>query len=60
MTPCRLDRHRPRWCGLLRVTGWPLYNIYKTRLQGADVAEGQAYFKAKAQGRAGAGRDRPG
>jgi hypothetical protein len=29
-------------------TGWPLYNIYKTRRQGADVAEGQAYFKAKA------------
>jgi len=30
-------------------TGWPLYNIYKTRGQGADVAEGQAYFKAKAR-----------
>ena len=30
-------------------TGWPLYNIYKTRRQGADVAEGQAYFKAKAR-----------
>jgi hypothetical protein len=30
-------------------TGWPLYNIYKTRGQGADVAEGQAYFKAKAK-----------
>jgi hypothetical protein len=28
-------------------TGWPLYNTYKTRRQGADVAEGQAYFKAK-------------
>lgn len=32
-------------------TGWPLYNIYKTRRQGADVAEGQAYFKAKAKAR---------
>jgi hypothetical protein len=30
-------------------TGWPLYNIYKTRRQGADVAEGQAYFKTKAK-----------
>jgi len=30
-------------------TGWPLYNIYKTRRQGADVAEGQAYLKAKAR-----------
>jgi hypothetical protein len=30
-------------------TGWPLYNTYKTRRQGADVAEGQAYFKAKAR-----------
>ena len=30
-------------------TGWPLYNIYKTRGQGADVAEGQAYFRAKAR-----------
>lgn len=30
-------------------TCWPLYNIYKTRGQGADVAEGQAYFKAKAR-----------
>jgi len=30
-------------------TGWPLYKIYKTRGQGADVAEGQAYFKAKAE-----------
>jgi hypothetical protein len=30
-------------------TGWPLYNIYKTRRQGADVAEGQAYFRAKAR-----------
>jgi hypothetical protein len=29
-------------------TGWPLYNTYKTRRQGADVAEGQAYFRAKA------------
>ena len=33
-------------------TGWPLYNIYKTRRQGADVAEGQAYFKAKTKARA--------
>ena len=30
--------------------GWPLYNTYKTRGQGADVAEAQAYFKAKAEG----------
>jgi hypothetical protein len=30
-------------------TGWPLYNIYRTRRQGADVAEGQAYFRAKAR-----------
>jgi len=30
-------------------TGWPLYNIYKTRRQGADVSEGQAYLKAKAE-----------
>ena len=29
--------------------GWPLYATYKTRGQGADVAEGQAYLKAKAQ-----------
>jgi hypothetical protein len=29
--------------------GWPLYTTYKTRGQGADVAEGQAYLKAKAQ-----------
>jgi hypothetical protein len=29
--------------------GWPLYNTYKTRGQGADVAEAQAYFKAKAE-----------
>jgi hypothetical protein len=32
--------------------GWPLYNTYKTRGQGADVAEGQAYFKAKAKAQA--------
>ena len=32
--------------------GWPLYATYKTRGQGADVAEGQAYFKAKAQAEA--------
>ena len=32
--------------------GWPLYNTYKTRGQGADVAEAQAYFKAKAETRA--------
>ncbi len=24
--------------------GWPLYNTYKTRGLGADVAEGQAYL----------------
>jgi hypothetical protein len=46
-------------------TGWPLYNIYKTRGQGADVAEGQAYFKAKAraeraQGAAGPAEKAPG
>ena len=29
--------------------GWPLYATYKTRGQGADVAEGQAYLKAKAE-----------
>ena len=41
-------------------TGWPLYNIYKTRRQGADVAEGQAYFKAKARaGRARAATSPP-
>jgi hypothetical protein len=39
-------------------TGWPLYNIYRTRRQGADVAEGQAYFKAKA--RAGQAQARAG
>ena len=32
--------------------GWPLYATYRTRGQGADVAEGQAYFKAKAQAEA--------
>ena len=32
--------------------GWPLYVTYKTRGQGADVAEGQAYFRAKAQAEA--------
>lgn len=32
--------------------GWPLYNTYRTRGQGADVAEGQAYLKAKAQAEA--------
>ena len=32
--------------------GWPLYATYKTRGQGADVAEGQAYLKAKAQAEA--------
>ena len=34
--------------------GWPLYATYKTRGQGADVAEGQAYLKAKAQAEADA------
>ena len=29
--------------------GWPLYVTYRTRGQGADVAEGQAYLRAKAQ-----------
>ena len=29
--------------------GWPLYTTYKTRGQGADVAEGQAYLRAKAE-----------
>ena len=37
--------------------GWPLYNTYRTRGQGADVAEGQAYLKAKAQAEA-QGRER--
>ena len=37
--------------------GWPLYNTYRTRGQGADVAEGQAYLKAKAQAEAKAERD---
>jgi hypothetical protein len=32
--------------------GWPLYTTYKTRGQGADVAEGQAYLKAKSQAEA--------
>ena len=32
--------------------GWPLYNTYRTRGQGADVAEGQDYLKAKAQAEA--------
>jgi hypothetical protein len=32
--------------------GWPLYATYKTRGQGADVAEGQAYLKAKARAEA--------
>ena len=32
--------------------GWPLYNTYKTRGLGADVAEGQAYLKAKARAEA--------
>ena len=32
--------------------GWPLYATYKTRGQGADVAEGQAYLKAKAKAQA--------
>lgn len=36
--------------------GWPLYNTYRTRGQGADVAEGQAYLKAKAQAEAKARR----
>jgi hypothetical protein len=36
--------------------GWPLYNTYKTRGQGADVAEGQAYLKAKAKAKARAQR----
>lgn len=41
--------------------GWPLYNTYKTRGQGADVAEGQAYLKAKAEAeraRSATARDR--
>ena len=37
--------------------GWPLYNTYRTRGQGADVAEGQAYLKAKAQAEAEAESD---
>jgi hypothetical protein len=32
--------------------GWPLYATYRTRGQGADVAEGQAYLRAKAQAEA--------
>ena len=32
--------------------GWPLYVTYRTRGQGADVAEGQAYLRAKAQAEA--------
>ncbi len=32
--------------------GWPLYVTYRTRGQGADVAEGQAYLRAKAQAQA--------
>ena len=36
--------------------GWPLYATYKTRGQGADVAEGQAYLKAKVY--VGQGRER--
>ena len=42
--------------------GWPLYTTYKTRGQGADVAEGQAYLKAKAEAeraRSGTPPDRP-
>jgi len=41
--------------------GWPLYTTYKTRGQGADVAEAQAYFKAKAEAehaRSATARDR--
>lgn len=31
-------------------TGWPLYNTYKARgKEVADVAEGEAYLKAKAR-----------
>ena len=37
--------------------GWPLYNTYRTRGQGADVVEGQAYLKAKAQAEAEAASD---
>jgi hypothetical protein len=40
-------------------TGWPLYNIYKTRRQGADVAEGQAYFNAKARAQQAQAATRP-
>jgi len=42
--------------------GWPLYLTYKTRGQGTDVAEGQAYFKARAgagQAQAGTGPAAP-
>ena len=37
--------------------GWPLYATYKTRGQGADVAEGQAYFQGQGAG-GGQGRGR--
>jgi hypothetical protein len=37
--------------------GWPLYATYKTRGQGADVAEGQAYLKAKARAQPKAGSE---
>jgi len=39
--------------------GWPLYTTYKTRGQGADVAEGQAYFKAKARAQRAQAAARP-
>ncbi|HTT55437.1 MAG TPA: hypothetical protein VMH35_28945 [Streptosporangiaceae bacterium] len=32
----------------LIFAGWPLYNTYRTRRQGADVGEAQAYLKARA------------
>jgi hypothetical protein len=31
----------------LIFAAWPLYNTYRTRGQGADVREGQAYLKGK-------------
>ena len=31
----------------LIFAAWPLYNTYRTRGQGADVREGQAYLEAK-------------
>ena len=31
----------------LIFAAWPLYGTYRTRRQGADIREGQAYLKAK-------------